>query len=308
MIGAIGCGGEQPLTGSLRVAGSTTAQPIVSLLIGAVIEQSPSLRVAIEANGTGAGILALCERRADIAMASRAMNERERQRCDDNSIAYADVPFAIDAVVVATGKGGPVDCLSTTQLYALAGPESVGFDNWSQASQRSVELGGTTLPSAPLTFVAPSVGSVTSAVFADLVIADLAAREGQLSELRADVTPVSSDLLVAEQLHRQPTWLGLLGLTASTGAGDRIAPVAIDGGAGCVAPTAANVADRSYPLSRTLHLYVVTGNGERSRAAAAVVDQALGNDASDFVTNAGAVPLSPDARRQALDNWTRASQ
>ena len=62
-----------------------------------------------------------------------------------------------------------VECLNTGDLYALFGPESEGFANWSDADSLAAEVGGNGgFPDAPLTIVAPGEESGTYGSFIDL--------------------------------------------------------------------------------------------------------------------------------------------
>lgn len=302
------CGGSEPLRGTVRIVGSTTAQPVVSRLAGAVIAREPRVEVEISGTGTSAGLLALCDGRAEMAMASRAVAPREEAACAANGLRLVGVPFALDAVVVATGPDGPADCLSSADLYALTGPESTDLDRWNAAQALAVEVGGGEPPlsPAPLQVVAPDPQAGTTGVYLDLVIAPFAGERGRSVALRDDARVVRSDRLVADQLRRNPAWLGILGFTAAQQAGTRIQPVAVNGGGGCVAATPDTVADRSYPLTRQLYLAVAVGPDGVSPAVAALIDEALAGRAAAPITEAGAVPLSDDERRRASRDWAGA--
>ena len=50
--------------------------------------------------------------------------------------------------------------------------------------------------------------------------------------------------------------LGFVGFAYAQDAGDQVKEIQVDGGSGCVAPSADTIADGSYPLSRSLYIYV----------------------------------------------------
>ncbi len=52
------------------------------------------------------------------------------------------------------------------------------------------------------------------------------------------------------------TPLGFVGFAFAENAGDQVKILQVDGGDGCVAPSRDTIADESYPLSRTLYIYV----------------------------------------------------
>ena len=66
--------------------------------------------------------------------------------------------------------------------------------------------------------------------------------------------------------------LGFVGFAFAENAGDTVKEFEIDGGDGCVAPSAETVIDGSYPLARSLYIYVSTEKladepGARSRSS-----------------------------------------
>ncbi|MFM7069640.1 MAG: PstS family phosphate ABC transporter substrate-binding protein, partial [Actinomycetes bacterium] len=72
-----------------------------------------------------------------------------------------------------------------------------------------------------------------------------------------------------------------------------ISKISVDGGDGCVAPSVETVNDGSYPLSRTLYIYVNADKAQQSDALRAFVSYYLTEGAS-FVEEADFMPL-PDA-------------
>src|SRR5262245_20881932 len=88
----------------------------------------------------------------------------------------------------AGGGGGDGDsasqvpeCLDIPALYALTGPESTGFANWSDASDLAETVGSAyaaDLPDAPLTITGPGEESGTYDTYVEFVIADIAEAQG----------------------------------------------------------------------------------------------------------------------------------
>ena len=107
--------------------------------------------------------------------------------CDDAGIEFIELKVAFDGISVLTNPANDaVDCLSFEDLYALIGPESDGFDNWSAAQDLATELGSSTvLPDADLTITAPGAESGTYDSFLELVFGDISearAEEGKITE------------------------------------------------------------------------------------------------------------------------------
>ena len=154
-------------------------------------------------------------------------------------------------------------CLTTGDLYALFGPESDGFGNWSDANTLASEVGGTGgFPDLTLEITAPGEESGTYDAFIDLAgIEDTAIEQG-LSEddaaaLRSDYQSSGNDNIIIQAMEGgNPGALGFVGFAFATEAADQVKVIEVDGGEGCVTPTADTIADGSYPLSRSLYIYV----------------------------------------------------
>ena len=68
--------------------------------------------------------------------------KRKSQTCADAGIEYVELEIAIDGLTVATNPANAdVECLDVPALYALIGPESEGFANWSDANDLAAEVG-----------------------------------------------------------------------------------------------------------------------------------------------------------------------
>ena len=84
----------------------------------------------------------LCAGEIDIADASRAIKDEEAALCDEAGISYIELQVGIDGLSVITSHDNAVvSCLSFADLYALLGPESQGFESWSDADALAEEIG-----------------------------------------------------------------------------------------------------------------------------------------------------------------------
>ncbi len=98
--------------------------------------------------------------------------------------------------------------------------------------------------------------------------------------------------------------LGFVGFAYAQSAGEGVTEVQIDGGEGCIAPTAESIADASYPLSRSLYIYVNTAKVADSAALAAFVELYLSDAGlTDAVTGAGYVALPADRAEVTRAAW-----
>jgi phosphate transport system substrate-binding protein len=82
--------------------------------------------------------------------------------------------------------------------------------------------------------------------------------------------------------------------------------IEIDGGEGCVAPTAETIADGSYPLSRSLYIYVSKASLADNPAVGSYVDLYLSAAGLAQVAEAGYVDLPAERIQASVDAWTAA--
>lgn len=192
------------------------------------------------------------------------------------------------------------ECLGFADLYALTGPESEGMTNWSDARGLAAELGSATvLPDEPLEITGPGEESGTYGSYVELALKGIAeerAAAGKISEdqvetTRKDYTSSGNDNVILEGVAGSRGSLGWVGFAyADQAEGLRL--LAIDGGDGCVEPTPATIADGTYPLARTLYVYVNAARAEANPAVAAYVDTYLSDEGRSSVSEVDYVPLT----------------
>src|ERR671923_168251 len=126
-----GAGGQSGLTGDIFISGSSTVEPISSLVAELFVEENPDVSITVEGPGTGDGFELFCNGETDISDASRPIEQEEIDACEANGIEYTELEVALDGISVLTSpNNGDVDCLNSADLYALTGPESEGFESW----------------------------------------------------------------------------------------------------------------------------------------------------------------------------------
>lgn len=295
-------------SGEVFVTGSSTVEPI-SIRVGELASQlsGGGLAVTVEGPGSGDGFALFCEGGADITDASRPIKEEEAQACADAGIDFVELEVGIDGLSVLTNPANTdVTCLDIPALYALLGPESEGFANWSDAAQLAAEVGSnvTTFPEQPLTIFAPGEESGTYDTFVEFAIKDLAEERGQEDVTRADYSANADDNLIIGGLEGADYSLGWVGYAYYAAEGDALKAIEIDGGDGCVAPTAETIGDGSYPFSRSLYIYVSKQAAESNPAVKSFVDLYLSQEGMAAVSDAGYVELPADRIATTLGNWS----
>ncbi len=177
------------LSGEIQISGSSTVLPISNHVFEAFTAANTDVTGFVDGPGTGDGFALFCDDSIDIADASRTISEEEVGLCEAAGVEYVELKIGIDGISVITStEDTSLECLSFLDLYALMGPESQGFDNWSDADGLAGELAtefGTDFgeshapyPAEPLTIVAPGEESGTYDSFVDLVFGDIAEARG----------------------------------------------------------------------------------------------------------------------------------
>jgi phosphate transport system substrate-binding protein len=305
-------GGGGDLSGNIVVSGSSTVEPITARVGEAFDGANPGVATSVEGPGTGDGFARFCAGETDISDASRPISEEEIATCGEAGIEYVELHIATDGLTVMTNPANEaVTCLAYTDLYALLGPESEGFANWSDANELAAELGAPNAPYAeePLVITAPGEESGTYDTFVELVIADLS--EERLGEdndfTRADYNASANDNVIVQGITENPTSLGWVGFAFFEENQDVLKAVELDNGeSGCVAPTAESIASFEYPLSRPLFIYVKTNDLASRPDLTAFVDYYLSDEGLAAVTDAGYVQLPAEDLEGTRSAWTGA--
>jgi phosphate transport system substrate-binding protein len=316
---ACGDGTDEPsdgeLTGSITISGSSTVEPISSVVAEIFNEElGPDVEISVSGPGTGDGFELFCNGETDISDASRPIEEEEVKLCEKNGVEYTELEVALDGLTVMTSPdNSSVTCLNDGDLYALFGPESEGIDTWAGADSIATEVGGNGgFPDAPLEITAPGQESGTYDAFIELSgIPDIAEAQGlpedDWESLRNDYQASPNDNVIITAMEGSSSALGFVGFAFAEEAGDAIKELEIDGGDGCVAPSAETVSDGSYPLSRSLFIYVSSESAARAEVAA-YVDYYVSDEAmTSLVEEVGYIPLPADRIEATRTAWETAA-
>jgi phosphate transport system substrate-binding protein len=312
--GSDGGTSDEGLTGSITISGSSTVEPISSVVAEIFNETSPNVEISVSGPGTGDGFELFCNGETDISDASRPIEEDEVKLCEKNGVEYTELEVALDGLTVMTSpENSSVTCLNDGDLYALFGPESEGIDTWAGADSLATEVGGNGgFPDAPLEITAPGQESGTYDAFIELSgIPDIAEAQGlpedDWESLRNDYQASPNDNVIITAMEGSSSALGFVGFAFAEEAGDAIKELEIDGGDGCVAPSAETVSDGSYPLSRSLYIYVSSEAAARAEVAA-FVDYYVSDEAmTTLVEEVGYIPLPADRIEATRTAWESAA-
>jgi ABC-type phosphate transport system substrate-binding protein len=201
-------------------------------------------------------------------------------------------------------------CLDIPALYALTGPESTGFANWSDAADLATTVGSAyaaDLPDEPLTITGPGEESGTYDTYVEFVVNDIAEAQGIPEEewaTRPDYTSSPNDNVIIEGISGTDNSYGWVGFAFAEENSDTVREIEVAGEDGtCVAPSQETIADGSYPLSRPLFIYVNTDKAAENPALAAFVDAYTGDTGFQAVADADYVQMTEDDFATSVAAW-----
>lgn len=297
-------GGDE-ITGSLNISGSSTVEPITSLVAEKFQSTNNQVEIAVDGPGTSDGFELFCNGETDIQDASRAIKDEEIAACDSSGVGYVELEVALDALSVIGNPQNTIGCLNFGDLYALFGPESDGFKTWADANGLAEKVGGNGgFPDEPLTIVAPGAESGTFGSFIDLAIKGIAEDErSQEATLRTDYQSSADDNVIVDNAAGNAGGIGFVGFSYAQNAGDTVKEFQVDKGDGCVSPSSESVIDGTYPLGRPLFLYVNKEKLASNPALQPFVDFYLTDEGIASVEEVQYIALPSDRLEATRSTW-----
>ena len=236
-------GGSSDLSGSIRIDGSSTVAPLTEAIAEEFEAENSGVRVTVGTSGTGGGFEKFCAGETSISDASRAIEPEEVEACEKEGIKYEEVRVATDALTVVVNPENPVNCLTVDQLGAVWGPDSE-LDNWSQVPGLQEEF------DEELALFGPGTDSGTFDYFTEEI-------NGEEGASRKDYNNVGeNDNATVTGVEGAPGGMGYFGYSFYQENEGALKALEVDGGKGCVAPSAETAQNGEYvPLSRPLLIY-----------------------------------------------------
>ena len=310
-------------------AGSSTVFPFATRVAENVAKTTGGQPAKVESLGTGGGLKLFCSGTGagfpDVANASRQIKKSEFDQCASNGVTeIIEIKIGYDGIVIANAKGGPTYDFKIDQIYrglAAELPSPSGFAKNTAKNWKDVDA---SLPAQAILVYGPPPTSGTRDAFSELALEKVARKIPTLETLRgtdedafkakahtirtdgAWVDSGENDNAIVQTLTKTPNALGVFGYSFLENNMDTVKAATIDG----VAPTFETISNGSYPVSRSLYIYVKKANvgvtpGLREFVNAFVSDAASGK--GGYLQHRGLIPLSPEehaAQKQAATDLT----
>jgi phosphate transport system substrate-binding protein len=284
------------LSGAVAIDGSSTVAPLSEAAADIFKEEQSGVNVTVGTSGTGGGFEKFCKGETDISDASRAIEDDEKAACQAAGITFTEFQVANDALTVVVNKDNTwVDCLTVDQLKMIWEPNS------KVASWKDVDP---SFPAEPLgkdQLFGPGTDSGTFDYFTDAI-------NGEEGASRTAYTASENDNVLVQGVGGTKSGMGYFGFSYYELNADKLKAVKVDGGSGCVEPSAATASDGSYkPLSRPLFIYVNNKSiAEKPQVAGFVEFYVSSND--EIVKEAAFVPLNPEQKTELASALATAKQ
>jgi phosphate transport system substrate-binding protein len=280
---------SEELSGKISIDGSSTVQPFAEAAAEFFGEEQPGVQVTVGGAGTGDGFERFCAGETDISDASRPIEDDEKESCEKGGVTFSEVQVANDGIAVIAHEGFPLSCVKTSDLKKLLAPKSK-IANYS-------ELGGD-WPSQSVSFFTPGEESGTFDFFTEYVL------ETDAEQRTAKVQKSANDNQLITGVSGTEGAMGYVGFSYAEEA-EGIKILEVDGGDGCVAPSAQTIQDGSYkPLSRPLFMYPSQKSIQKPEVKA-FMDFTLANQ-DKIAEAAKIVPLTPEQLTKAKADLTQA--
>lgn len=311
--------GERPRD-RLRIVGSSTVYPFTSYAAEQFGVTTDFPTPIVEATGTGGGIKMFCEGEGlntpDMVNASRKIKPEELALCKRNGVeGVTEITLGFDGIVLAnTRKEKPYALSIRTVFLALAKEVARDgslipnpYETWREIDP--------VLPDVRIEVYGPPPTSGTRDAFAEIVMEkgcgmfpEFAARypdKDRMKEkchlLREDgafVDAGENDNIIVQKLTSNPTSLGIFGYGFLEQNAAAVQGATMDG----IAPDFTHIADGSYPVARSLYVYVKNRHIGKIPGMAAFLEELTGEDAlaeDGYLPRIGLIPL-PETKRSEM--------
>lgn len=248
-----GCGKQE--TGTVSTDGSTSMEEVIGSLKETFEAENKGITVTYNPTGSGTGITAVAEGRCDIGLSSRDLKDEERENgLEETVIAY-------DGIAVIVNPENTVSDLSIDDIAKIYTGE---ITNWKDVGGKDAEI----------VLIGREAGSGTRDGFESIT------GTTDQCKLRQELTSTGD---VITTVAGNPAAIGYASLASVK---DRVKALKVDG----VAPGEATIKDGSYKVQRNFVL-VTKKDTKLSDAAQKFFDYMISDDASEVITQAGAVPV-----------------
>lgn len=262
VVGLLGTGCAPGRGKVIQVKGSDTMVNLGQAWAEAFMKKNPKIRIAVTGGGSGTGIAALLNKTADIAQASREMDDKEYEIARERGIDPKEFQVGNDGVAVVVHPSNPTSKLTLPELSDIFRGKVKGW-----------------------TVLSRDRNSGTHVFFLEQVVK--LGDPKSPNEFGKEVLMMPATQAIVEEVKRSPSAIGYIGLGFLT---PDLKPLEIakDKNSPYVKPNIQTVAKKIYPISRPLYFYT---DGEPSGDIKKFIDFVLSDEGQEIVLKMDFVPL-----------------
>ena len=283
----------------IKIVGSSTVYPF-STVVGEEFGTGSFKTPVVESTGTGGGFQLFCQgvgpEFPDIANASRAIKDSEKQECAKHGINdIVEFKFGNDGIAFANSVKGKKFSLTIQQLWSAIAAKGTKPSTWKQISAD--------LPDVKIEILVPPPTSGTRDAWNALVMekgcdASVKAVNPKDCELfREDNVVIEAgenDALIVKKLESNPNAFGIFGFSYLEENLDKVQPAKINN----IEISMDSIQNYTYPISRPLFFYVKKAHVGVIPGITEFVKEFLSDDAvgeEGYLSDVGLVPLDKES-------------
>jgi phosphate transport system substrate-binding protein len=305
----------------IRIVGSAQVLPYVQKVAQHFTFISGFGAPSLEVTGTGNGFKLFCGgvgfEYPDINAASRRITDSEFANCQANGVNYVtEIIVGLDSIVLANSKAAKQYNFTTSQLFQAVAANVVDNGQIMKNTSQSWQEIDPALPDAKIKLMGPPPASGTYDAFIELIMESGCRNFSEKTDwsdaqriefcrnVRKDdafVMGIKNDGLMIQWLQENHTAFGMLPFLLWQENDDQIAANSING----VFPTAENITNGRYALSRPIYIYVKTRHVDAIQGLQKFLyeftsEHAIGPDG--YLAEKGFIPLDDQGRNAARDS------
>jgi phosphate transport system substrate-binding protein len=323
-IALAGCGGDSGGSSSgqqIQIVGSSTVYPFTTAVAEQFQRNHQGMSVVVESTGTGAGMKLFCagvgDQHPDFTNASRRIKKSEFEDCAKNGVKQIiEVPVGIDGLALIEANNAPGFKLTPADVYKAVAANPFGKPN----TAKTWKDVNPSLPAVAIQVFGPPPTSGTRDSFVELIMekgcdsdpamkalkeTDKDKHKDICTKVREDgpwVDATENDNLLVQKVTQNPGAVGILGYSFLEENGDKVRGIPLGG----VTPTAATIADLSYPGARQIYVY---GKGEHANVIPGfkefLAEYAKAWSAGGYLERRGLIPSPADIQAKAAQAATQ---
>ena len=275
-------GDGEELTGSIKVAGSSTVYPVTVAVAEEFYKMYPNVEIPVQSTGTGGGFKNFfIPGKTDINDASRAIKDKEVAAARENGIEPIVFQVGMDAItIVVSPEADWVDDMTVEQLAQIWRPENPAM-YWSDVDP--------SWPTEKIELYGPTSASGTFDFFTEAVV-------GEEKASRSDYQGTEQDNTIVQAVSGSKYAMGYFGMAYYLENKSKLKALKVNG----VGPSIDTAKTGTYsPLSRPLFIYVSSKSLARPEVQT-FLSFYIELTSTDLVREIGYVPMTEADMKQNM--------